>query len=140
MTTGTVEKVVRGRGLQLVLRDLDHEVKTYEAIWATTVPGSLAALKQGQWVKVELNGAAVWNVEPLKVKKASGTIEAVDGRKLYLDKFDKELGNVFLDWERAHLSDKDGNQYTGSSGLQAGTKVEITCLEWDKLLEIKIFE
>ncbi|MEW8959352.1 MAG: S-layer homology domain-containing protein [Moorella sp. (in: firmicutes)] len=138
VTTGTVEKVIRGRGLQLVLRDLNHEVKTYEATWATTVPGGLSALKQGQWVKVELNGAAVWNVEPLKVMKASGTIEAVKGRKLYLDNFDKELGNVFLDWERARISDKDGNQYTDSDGLQAGAKVEITCLDWDKVLEIKI--
>ncbi|KYH33579.1 S-layer homology domain-containing protein [Neomoorella mulderi] len=138
VTTGTVEKVVQGRGLQLVLRDLDHDLKTYEATWATTVPSGLSALKQGQWVKVELNGAAVWNVEPLKVKKASGTIEAVEGRKLYLDKFDKELGNVFLDWERARLSDKDGTEYTGSGGLQAGAKVEITCLDWDKVLEIKI--
>ncbi|WP_338833500.1 hypothetical protein MHLNE_24340 [Moorella humiferrea] len=138
VNTGTVEKVVQGRNLQLVLRDLDHDLNTYDVTWATTVPEGLSALKQGQWVKVTLNGAAVWNVEPLKVKKVSGTVEAIEGRKLYLDKFDKDVGNVFLDWERARLSDKDGTEYTGGGGLQAGAKVEITCLDWDKVLEIKI--
>ncbi|MBC7324280.1 MAG: S-layer homology domain-containing protein, partial [Moorella sp. (in: Bacteria)] len=136
--TGTVEKVIQGRNLQLVLRDLDHDLNTYDVTWATTAPGGLSALKQGQWVKVLLNGGAVWNVEPLEVKKVSGTIEAVEDRKLYLDKFVKDMGDVFLDWKRARLSDKDGNEYTGSGGLKAGARVEITCLDWDKLLEIKI--
>ncbi|OIQ54188.1 S-layer homology domain-containing protein [Neomoorella thermoacetica] len=136
--TGTVEKVIQGRNLQLVLRDLDHELHTYDAHWATTVPGGLLSLKQGQWVKVALNGTAVWNVEPLDVKKVTGTIETIEDRKLYLDKFDKNLGNVFLDWERARLSGKDGTKYTGSGGLKLGSKVEITCLDWDKVLEIKI--
>lgn len=121
-----------------MLRDLDHDLQTYDVSWATTVPGGPFSLKQGQWVKVALNGTKIWSVEPLEVKKVTGTVEAIDARKLYLDKFDKTLGNVFLDWERARLSGKVGTKYSGSGGLKVGSKVEITCLDWDKMLEIKI--
>lgn len=50
-----------------------------------------------------LNGEAFWNVEPLKIKKIS-SIKAVESRKLSLDKFVKDLENVFLDRKRACLS------------------------------------
>lgn len=138
INTGTVEKVVRGANPQVIIRDLDHKLCTYTAGWATAVPRGLLALKERQWVKVALAGETLWSIEPLEVKKVTGRIAQVDGSKLYLDKEDKNLGKVFLHWQRARLSDKNGLPYSGSAALGPGLKVEITCLDWDKLLEIKI--
>ena len=137
INTGTIEKVIQGRDLQVIIRDLSHDLYTYATDWATTAPGGILALKEGQWVKVALQGETIWSVEPLEVKKASGKVQKIDGRKLYLDNFARDLGNVFLDWERARLANKDGTPYSGS-GLKVGSSVEITCLDWDKLLEIRI--
>jgi len=103
-----------------------------EAAWAA---GDLA-LKTGQWVRVALRDDTIWQLEPLEVIKVSGKVESITDRRLYLDKFDKTLGNLFLDWERARLSDKDGKPYSGS-GLKPGASVEIACLDWDLVLEIK---
>ncbi|BCV22963.1 S-layer homology domain-containing protein [Moorella sp. Hama-1] len=139
INTGTIEKVIQGRDLQVIIRDLSHDLHTYATDWTTTAPGGILALKEGQWVKVALQGETIWSVEPLEVKKASGKVEEIDGRKLYLDNFAGDLGNVFLDWERARLANKDGTPYSGS-GLKVGSSVEITCLDWDKLLEIRISE
>ena len=136
--TGTVEKVVKGANPQVVIRDLSHELCTYTACWATAVPRGLFSLKERQWVKVALAEQTLWSIEPLEVKRVTGRIAQIDGVKLYLDKEDKNLGRVFLHWQRARLSDKNGLPYSGSNALGSGCKVEITCLDWDKLLEIKI--
>lgn len=138
ISTGTIEKVVQARSLQVIIRNLDHDLHTHATDWATTVPpGGIPSLKTGQWVKVALHGETIWQLETLEVKKVSGNIESIGDRKLYLDKFDKTLGNLFLDWERARLSAKDGTPYNGA-GLKPGDSVEITCLDWDKVLEIKV--
>ncbi|MDN5344620.1 MAG: hypothetical protein PWQ18_731 [Clostridia bacterium] len=133
---GTLEKVIQGRDLQVIIRDLSHDLHTQATSWATTAPKGLLSLPAGQWVKVTLTGDTIWSLEPLEVKRVAGTVESIEGRKIYLDNFDQNLGNVFLDWERARLSNQDGTPYSGS-GLKAGSKVEITCLDWDKLLEIR---
>jgi hypothetical protein len=138
VNTGSIEKVVQGRSLQVVIRDRDHDLLTYATGWATAVPeGGTRALKTGQWVRVALREDTIWQLDALEVKKVAGKVKSITDRRLYLEKFDKTLGNLFLDWERARLADKDGQPYSGS-GLKPGASVEITCLDWDEVLEIKV--
>jgi len=134
--TATVEKVIRGREYQVTVRDLNHELRTYSTNWATAVPGGLAKMKPGQWVRLVALGKTAWEINPLKVEKVSGTIKSIDGHRIRLDKEHKTLGDTFEYWDRARLSDKDGDRYSGP--LQVGRSIEIICLNAYTLLEIRV--
>lgn len=134
--TATVEKVIRGRDYQVTVRDLHHELRTFNTNWATTVPGGLAAMKTGQWVRLVTIGETAWEIDALKVEKVSGTIKSIDGYRIRLDKEHKTLGDTFEYWDRARLSDRDGNRYSGA--LQAESNIEIICLNAYTLLEIRV--
>ena len=134
--TATVEKVIKGREYQVTVRDLNHELRAYDTGWMTAVPGGLAKMKPGQWVRVIAQGETAWEINPLKVEKVSGTIKSIDGHRIRLDKEHKTLGDTFEYWDRARLSDRDGNRYSGV--LQVGSNVEIFCLNAYTLLEIRV--
>lgn len=135
--TGTIEKVIQGRGYQVIIRGLNHDLHTYQANWATTVSGGLRRLKENQWVKVTLVDDFVWELKPLAVQKFSGTIDAIDSRRIYFASKGDKGSTIFEYWDRARLSDKDGKKYEGDQALVSGTHVEITYLNSFTLLEIK---
>lgn len=128
----SVKSVILGEDNLIIVSDMSVHELTLPIAWDAVLLGGkntkgFGSLKEGDFVDIKLDQGQVKEVTRLDVKTISGTVDRIDGRRLYLtSKLTAKKPAWFNYYSSARIVRSDG---TAMEDVAAGDKVTVTYLD-----------